>query len=102
MRKRKQKNISIPSHAKARIAIQAATPDELTTSEIIEIQAFPLRGLPRECLDDYLLGHCSNILPKRNIHQAPNAPFQRWRNAVRGNWLLAGSRANRACLHGEA
>jgi hypothetical protein len=40
---------------KARVATKAATPDELTTEEIIETQASPLRGLPTECFDNYLL-----------------------------------------------
>jgi hypothetical protein len=55
MRKRKQKNISTPSRAKASVATKADTPDELTTEEIIETQASPLRGLPTECFDNYLL-----------------------------------------------
>src|SRR5882672_1163865 len=55
MRKRKQKNSSNTSRAKARAGAQAISPDALTTEEISETQASPLRGLPTECFDDYLL-----------------------------------------------
>jgi hypothetical protein len=55
MRKRKQKNSSNTSRAKAKAGAQAISPDVLTTEEISETQASPLRGLPTKCFDDYLL-----------------------------------------------
>jgi hypothetical protein len=55
MRKKKQKNSSDTSGVKARAGTQAVSPDEPTTEEIIETQASPLRDLPAECFDNYLL-----------------------------------------------
>ncbi len=55
MRKKKQKSSSNTSRAKSRASAQAGPPDELTTEVISEAQASPLRGLPTECFDDYLL-----------------------------------------------
>jgi hypothetical protein len=54
--KKEKKGISTPIRAKARVATQAAKPDEPTTANIIETQAFPLRGLPTECFKNYLTG----------------------------------------------
>jgi hypothetical protein len=55
MKKRKQKNSSNTSRAKARAGAQAISPEVLTTEEISETRVSPLRGLPTECFDDYLL-----------------------------------------------
>lgn len=55
MRKRKQKNSSNTSRAKARAGAQAISPEVLTTEEISETRVSLLRGLPTECFDDYLL-----------------------------------------------
>jgi len=56
MRKKKRKNSSNTSRAISRASDQAVPPGDLTTEVTnSEAQASPLRGLPTECFDDYLL-----------------------------------------------
>jgi hypothetical protein len=55
MRKRKLKNSSNTSRAKARVGAPAVSPVELTIEEIRETLASPQRSQPTECFDDYLL-----------------------------------------------
>jgi hypothetical protein len=55
MRKRKLKNSSNTSRAKARAGAPAVSPVELTIEEISETLASPQRSQPTECFDDYLL-----------------------------------------------